>query len=143
VAQAAYLDFARQLGADDEALQAVKDRLRCAEDRDADIWAQTYVAHRGHRIRFTGEYTARIPCFVLSLETQAQTPDACLQLAEQRRAETRALFEGIQNKAKKVDLWRVEGRVFFRVPLLSRHITVDLLRDAMDVLIDTAREAKQ
>jgi hypothetical protein len=142
VAQAAYLDFAKQLGVDDGALKAVKDRLRRAEDRDADIWAQTYVIHGGHRIRFTGEYTRRIPSFVLSLETATRTPYSCSQLAGQMHAETRALFTQIQNKAKKVDLWCVKGRTFLSVPLLSRHITADLLRDALDVLIDTAREVE-
>jgi hypothetical protein len=140
--EAAYFDFARQLGVEDRTLEDLKSHPHDFETPRFGLWAEAVVIHRGYSILFGGGQVGRIPCFVLIRETPTKTTASCRQLMPAMPDESRHRFERIRSKIKKADLWASEGTFFLAIPLISRCISAELLRDAMDVLVDLSPNGK-
>jgi hypothetical protein len=138
VGEAAYFDLAQQLGVDDKTLADLRNHPHDFQSPRYGLWAEAVVTYRGHPILFGCGQIVNLPCFVLIMETQTNTEYSGDELTQGMTEETRQRFENIRRQVKKVDLSCDEGTVLFTIPLISRTISVELLRGAMDVLIDVA-----
>jgi len=143
VFEAAYFDFVRQFGVNVGTLEDLNNRPQDFQSPRFGLWADVVVTHEGHPILFGGGQIGNLPCFALIMKTQTKSTNSCRQLTQTMSEKTSHRFKDIQGRIKKVDLWCDEGTFFLIVPFVSRSISVQLLRDAMDVLVGVTTDLRE
>jgi hypothetical protein len=141
IAEVAYLHFAEDLGVSPVTLRKITEDPEFHRKTFAGVWAKATIDHKGNPVHFAAEQSGppggygRFPLLVLSVDRPEEVECSGRRFLQGLDRQSRESFVRIRRIVPRAKMSCCEGRVFLMMPVVNTDITVDLLRDAMDILV--------